>query len=119
MVLHACLCRLLRLLLSIYLYDFCFLLLAPGPPNFFGSFLLASPLRRCLSNSLIFLRSSVLTGFANGWSFGSFLDFVQPVSALEIAVAAAYAWPMNPPPLTRTEMSTLPLRSPASSSGLR
>src|SRR6185312_16097014 len=32
-----------------YLYDLCFLLLAPGPPNFFGSFLLSSPLRRCLS----------------------------------------------------------------------
>ena len=34
----------LKLKKFFYRYDFCFLLLAPGPPNFFGSFLLASPL---------------------------------------------------------------------------
>ena len=65
-----------------------------------------------------FLRSS-LVDFGNGCSFGSFLDFVHPVSALDIPVAIALACPIKPPPLTLTEISIFSLKSPVISNGAK
>src|SRR6266516_258643 len=62
---------------TIYLYDFCFLLLALGPPNFLGSATLWSPAIMTLSNAMKLFLSSV--------------PFVHPASALAIAIRAASA----------------------------
>src|SRR5487761_240145 len=87
-----------------HLYDFCFLRRGPGPPNFLVSGCLGSPESRWTSYSVIFLLNSC--------------PLVQSASALEMAIAAASAWPIKPPPKTRTLMSTLSRNSPASTSGV-
>src|SRR3989475_1417770 len=86
-----------------YLYDFCFLRRALGPPNFLGSVTRWSPASITLSKAMKFFLSSLL--------------FVHEASDRAIAILAASAWPMKPPPLTDTRMSTPLARSPAMISG--
>ena len=93
------------IIMSGYLYDFCLLRLAPGPPNFFGSACRGSPESRYLLYAFILSRIS----FPLTWS----------TKARAIAIAAASACPMNPPPETLTSTSNFSLSSLATVTGPR
>src|SRR5713101_7774815 len=89
--------------LSLYLYDFCFLRRALGPPNFLGSVTLWSPAIITLSYARkVFLNS---------------LPFVHPANARAIAMRAASAWAITPPPSMLTLISTALDLSPAINNG--
>src|SRR6267378_5289551 len=86
-----------------YLYDFCFLRRALGPPNFLGSVTLWSPAIMTLSYARkVFLNS---------------LPFVHPANARAIAIRAASAWAITPPPSMLTLISTPLDLSPAINNG--